>query len=171
MEVIEIKDGNMVFLLDKGDAQKYHLKSHHSSMKEGYSRLIEDSGLDRSFLSGVLVQIFDSKNGGCEMFVSKIQDGSDSARNADIERNGYIYTFKSLEHMLSAISFLSSQDIREASAYYNAEFSSYFLCLSSDCRYLSEFMAAKAKNLYSEYLSEHCTLICYNAIENLSQYV
>jgi len=170
MEVIEIKDGNMVFLLDKGDTQKYHLKSHHSSMKEGYFRLIEDSGLDRSFLSGVLVQIFDSKNGGCEMFVSKIQDGSDSARNADIERNGYIYTFKSFEHMLSAISFLSSQGVSEASAYHDAESSSYFLCLGSDCRYLSEFMAVKAKNIYSEYLSEYCSLICRDAITTLSSF-
>ena len=40
MEVIEIKSGKMIFLLDYEDREKYHLLDSQPSMKEGYLRLI-----------------------------------------------------------------------------------------------------------------------------------
>lgn len=168
MEVIEIKSGKMIFLLDYEDREKYHLLDSQPSMKEGYLRLIKDIGIDKSFLSDVLVQIFDSKNGGCEMFVTKMQDSSDSDKKRCKSNASYIYSFESFENMLHALNSLHETGQKGVSAYRDERNGRFFLSLNTECNYLSEFMAKRSKHIPPEYLSEHCSLICHDAVGTLS---
>ena len=170
MEVIEIKRGKMIFLLDREDALKYHITGTQPSMKEGYCRLITDTGMDPSFLSDVLIQIFDSKNGGCEMFVTKMQDSSDSDKKRCKSNASYIYSFESFENMLHALSSLHETGQKGVSAYRDERNGRFFLSLNTECNYLSEFMAKRSKHIPPEYLSEHCSLICHDAVGTLSEF-
>ena len=171
MEVIDINGGRMVFLLDREDTEKYHITGSSDSLKEGYCRLITDTGIDRSFLSDVTVQIFDSKSGGCEMFVTRLPDGTDSSQKGSTEKCNYIYTFSQIEDMLLAISYLQTQEINKATAYRDKKCVRYFLSINTECRYLSEFLAVRSKNILHEYLSEHCSIISNDAVKALSPLV
>ncbi len=166
MEVIEINASKLVFLLDKCDKEKYHITEAAPSQKEGYLRLIRDSGLGTVFLSRVLVQIFELKNGGCEMFVTRLSDDGDNA----FEKKDHIYIFKGLGDMLSALIMLKSADLTGGCAYYDERENAYYLALEDECRYIGEFLGKKCRNAPAEYLAEHCTLISDSAIEKLSQF-
>ncbi len=169
MEVIEIGTTDLIFILDKNDMTKYSIsiKNDTPQLKDGFSRLIADMGVGYEFLSGVLVQIFDSENGGCEMFVSKIPDSSRYKDSDKLEGKKHIYIFKSLGDLLSACRMLLHKSV-EGAAFCDRRRGCYFLILDEECRYLGEFNSEKCKDFVLEHLTEHCTLISRSAVAHLA---
>ena len=74
MEVIEISNKDILLLLSREEVSKYNLYDGSARLRDCYERLSLDCGLGRDFLSDVLVQIFDSKSGGLQMFVTKLEE-------------------------------------------------------------------------------------------------
>ena len=170
MEVIEIGKTQLIFVLDRGDMKKYRIDADCKTpiLKDGFSRLVTDLGVGSQFLSGVLVQIFDSKNGGCEMFVTKIPDSTSLSVDGTPTDKKYIYIFSALDELLSACKMLSGANVQGGIAYADTDKKKYFLLLSKECQYMGEFGGLRCKESVWEYLSEHCSLICECAIETLS---
>ncbi len=170
MDVIEIGPTQLVFVLDKGDMTKYSICANESSpfLREGFRRLVSDLGLNRNFSGGVLVQIFESKSGGCEMFVTKLPDSIGILNGTNETDRAYIYIFQSLTDLLSGCYMLACNGITGGYAYAEAKAKNYYLILDNECKYLGEFGATRCKNSAREYLQEHCTLISSRAIEQLS---
>ena len=170
MDVIEIGTAQLIFVLDRGDMIKYAIDSQGDSsrMRESFKRIISDLGISRSFSKDVLVQIFESKSGGCEMFVTKLPDGIGLVNVTDDGDRSYIYLFKSLSDLIAGCHMMKATDRRGGYVYAEIKNKYYYLILSEECRYLGEFGAVRCKESAKEYLQEHCTLICDNAIEHLS---
>lgn len=166
MELIEIDKTNLLILLNTQDRQKYAVSDDDSfpAIKDNYSRIISDGGADRSFLSGATVQIFDSENGGLQMFVTKLAD----ARCADTDKL-YIYIFRILDELLAACRYLCAKSFTGGSAYYDSDQKKYYLILNEENPHLCEFGAVRCRDFTEEYLFEHCKKISADAVTALSK--
>ncbi|MBQ4066829.1 MAG: hypothetical protein IJD22_04190 [Clostridia bacterium] len=170
MEVIEIGKSQVILVLDRDDMLKYSISTEENSplLRDGFCRMVNDLGMGSRFMNGVLVQIFDSKNGGCEMFVTKLADNiREFDGKPDIKRK-YIYIFQKLDDMLSACRMLSESRINGGSAFKGVDKGPYYLLLDFEYPYLSEFGARYLRDTKEEFLAEHCSLISSSAVESLS---
>ena len=167
MEIIEIGTTQLLFLLAPEDMTEYKISTSfpEDALREGFARIIRDLGVSERFLSGVLVQIFDSKNGGCEMFITKIPDKINTDEGLPSQS---IYIFNSVTELLGACRMLYERCPSPSSAYADKNKEKYYLMLEGDHPYLSEFSGVKARSGSAEYLFEHCRIISDNAIEKLS---
>ncbi len=169
MELIEIGKTKLIFLLERKDMEKYNINTNEysQSLKHGFLRLLSDMGVGDAFLSDVLVEIFETKDGGCEMFVTKLSDQTDSTYIQDSFKK-YIYSFSKLCDLLAACKMLMELNVSGGSAYVDKERNIFYLAIDKEYKHLTEFNASKCKPLAKEYLSEHCRHFCDNAIEKLS---
>lgn len=170
MDVIEIDEARLLFVLDPLEVARYSIYSENydSEMKDGYARLMADTGTDSTFHAGVLVEIFDSKDGGCEMFVTKIS--STAEIDGSIRNSRTIYIFTSLQDLLEACRMLSERKMHGGKAYKDTNKTTYFLVLDKEAPYVNEFRAKKEGSGFAEYLSEHCLLFSNNAVDVLSSF-
>jgi len=170
MEIIEIGATQLIFVLDRNEKAKYSIDTAENSplIRDGFRRLVSDLGVRSDFLTGVLVQIFDSKSGGCEMFVTKIPDSIGLLSNIDDMPKKYIYLFPTLDDLIFACNMLFSKGFSKGSAFADRKSKRYYLVLEKDIKYLGEFKASICKDTVLEYLYEYCSSISENAIETLS---
>ena len=169
MELIEIGKTKLIFLLEQKDMEKYKIntREYSPSMKKGFLRLLSDAGAGDAFLSDVLVEIFETKDGGCEMFVTKISDQTESANLKDGFQK-YIYSFSELCDLTAACKMLFDLNVSGGAAYADRDRHVFYLTLDREHKYLSEFNAKRCKGLAKEYLFEHCRLFCSDAVKKLS---
>lgn len=170
MEVIEIGKSQIIFVLSRDDMMKYSICTEEDTplLRDGFCRMVNDLGMGNRFLKGVLVQIFDSKNGGCEMFVTKLADSIIGADSSSPDEKKYIYIFLTLNDLLSACKMLFESCGRGGYAFADKDKHRYFLLLDREFSYLTEFCGKYCRDSTREYLEEHCTLICDRAVETLS---
>lgn len=170
MEIIEIGKKQLIFLLERTEVCEYDLdKSQNSTvMRSGFRRLITDYGFDGDFLSDVLVQIFDSKCGGLEMFVTKLEESESLTGDKNLKIKMATYMFSNVDTLTGACKMLSLTNTGNSLVYYDTQKKKYFLTLEEDCPYITEFSAIRCKDTATPYLSEYCRLITDNAIEKLS---
>lgn len=166
MELIEIGKTQLLILLDGEDKRKYSIMNEDSfsAMMDCYYRLILDGGADRSFLKGTSVQIFDSENGGLQMFVTKLAD----ARTAETDKI-YIYIFSFLDELLSACRYLCEKSTAGGCAYYDSDRKKYYLTLEREYSQLCEFGALRCRDFTEEYLFEHCKRFSADAVSTLGK--
>ena len=169
MEIIEIGKTKLIFLLERKDMEKYKINTdeYSPSLKSGFLRLLSDVGVGDTFLSEVLVEIFETKDGGCEMFVTKLSDQAESSYIKDSLKK-YIYSFTKLYELTSACKMLYDINVSGGEAYADRDRQVYYLILDNEHKYLAEFNGKRCKGLVKEYLLEHCRLFCENAVEKLS---
>ncbi len=167
MELIEIGSNQIIFLLDREDISKYAIDTKESgkTLREGFANIVRDSGIGDQFLAGVLVQIFESQNGGCEMFVTKLPDNTDQKN--DIHKK-HVYMFDTIEPFLGTCKMLKDHNVAKANAYYDKSKKKYYLTLDEEHPYVSEFFGLPCKDDTLFYISEHCSLISNNAVADLS---
>lgn len=170
MDVIEIDKARLLFILDPLEVVKYSIyaDTNEHKMEEGYQKLLSDTGALEKFKTGVLVEIFDSKDGGCEMFVTKLTGTADTFQNTKGRRTIYIFT--NLSDLIGSCGMLKYTGCSGGRAYKDHTGNKYYLLLDNESPYIAEFGARKAKKGAPEYLNEHCTLLSDNAIEVLSSF-
>ncbi len=169
MEIIELSQRNILLLLNSEDVIRYKLKDvDFDSMRDGFQRVILDSGLDSDFFSDVLVQIFDSKSGGCEMFVTKLEESKSPSDDHKPYSKMFVYMFSDIDNLTKACNMLSDIHTGTAFAYYDDAKKNYYLMLEKDNTYISEFNARRCKDSAVEYLNEYCLKFSDNAIADLS---
>ncbi len=169
MELIEIGKTKLIFLLEQKDMEKYEITidEYSPTQKNGFLRLVSDTGVDTTFLSDVLVEIFEAKDGGCEMFVTKLSDKTDSAY-IKVGCKKYIYSFLELYDLMAACRMLMGLNLSGGEAYVDRDRRVFYLALENEYKHLTEFGASKCKSIAWEYLCEHCSLFAKDAIEKLS---
>ena len=192
MELILISSNKLKVILNKDEAEKYDIPEidgtallHDSkSIHTLLSDIKKMSGFDTENNS-LLVEIFESFDGGCEMFITKKTENEkkiftreeirDICQTCLCRDSGIAYIFTSAENLMSACRTLYTAKLEAYSSAYLDSVGRYYLLLKSadpfcamDTRKLlsaNEFgEIAKQKYLF-EYLSEHATPICLdNAI-------
>lgn len=177
MDVIKIGKDNMIVILTKEDMTKYRISP---DMPAGFGRQalsalrqIAFGAQEESAPSHgdekLLVQVFPSKEGGCEMFVTRVS----SVSCTDLQ-NHYIHTDSKEIYMFAEMAELLAACRSLAGAGYSAESRAwaetdtenrrYFLELCDEYGHMCEFGARRLAEIAPYYINEHCSLICADAV-------
>lgn len=162
MEIIKINQNKLKIMLNKSDMEQYNLSQEDmdyadSTTRQAIKHILQDISLQTGFEyegSGILVQVFASRAGGCELFVTrektKAPFGSDNnseiySEEDDIcelckSENGnagihlpalkisLAYSFENLKLLLKVCSVLSSiRCFKESSAYIDQKGNCYLI--------------------------------------------
>lgn len=190
MEILRIGKQAVKVSLNREEATKYNILNNEelneNEIKEAFSCLLKEikSKTDFSYSNKKLfTEIFPSKNGGCEIYISCIgMEASKTVykdKNPDIEAkkkiNQAIYELDSLDKLLSVIYRLNEIKHREkTSVYYDKDRKKYLLAMENinfkNLKYA--FLLEYGKYIkcgMSSYLNEHYDCIVKNdAIKKLS---
>lgn len=196
MELILINDTKLKIMLTEEDMVHYDLdctcanydntetrRAFWNILDEAKHRTGFDAASDRVF-----IQLYPSKEGGCEMYVTKVgllctsQDQNQKPRlHATLHQNKaktLIFGFDTLRHMISACRLIGNAFTAFSHAWID-EAGICYLFLDSDsdedtnlnriCGVINEFGYTIQANNISEYIKEHGKILFENyAVEKLS---
>lgn len=187
MEMIVISDSKLKVMLSSEDMSRFRIscdtinydntetrRAFWNILDEAKHRTGFDAARDR-----IYVQVYPSKSGGCEMYVTKLEGEGNEKHVLSVEQSHCeAWRFSSLECLLSVCRILSFSGFSAiSSAYFDDKL--YYLALDiqggAEDTYskvhgcLSEYGRAVDSLYVESYLNEHCTPICKNnAVEVLS---
>jgi negative regulator of genetic competence, sporulation and motility len=202
MDLIKISDNKLKIMLTPVDMQSYELsiseldginmetrEAFRNIMKEARNRIGFDTGGNQ-----IYVQVYPSREGGCEMFVTKLgllcpmeqrEDATALPRALkNTEQNdGWSFGFESMEHLLAACRRLCSMAFEGNSSAYRTDEGRYYLLLSdlsgkrpplSDRDRMLSVMEEYGKRQNAAaialYIREHADVICEGeAVERLAE--
>ena len=192
MELIKISQSKLKIMLNAEDMKHYDLDdgrmrdiscraAFRNILKEARERCGFDAACDKVF-----VQYYPEKNGGCEMYVTKLgesvwskyEGSADKKEQAKLasrsgsERydSGYIiYSFRGVSELLSTCRSLKNAGYAEESrAYRIKDKCRYYLVLTSETYHAAENNGTRCEGSYYYVLTEHGELLCVDAVDKLA---
>ena len=192
MEIIKIGNDALKIMLNAEEAIRYGLDSEDAYGDDEKTAKIfqkifagakEEIGFE--FGSGkVLVQMYQSRDGGCEIFISRLEVGvtyKDKTISLDNKRSKNLispslYRFENLENLLSVSARMENIGYTgRSSVYHDSKRGDYYLVLDDiypkELRYafIGEY-GGQMKSMALSYIKEHCECICKkNGVKILSK--
>ncbi len=172
MELILISDTKLKIMLSRTDMAKYALKIEdidydNTETRRAFWNILDEAKHKTGFDAArekIYVQIFPCRSGGCEIFVTKLDEGgSNSDLSLEIKEQSKfkIYRFSQINDMLSVCNILSKRGYSgESSAYYDERY--YYLTIEpkKDCSFIEEYAITRENKNYIYHILEHCDRIC-----------
>lgn len=188
MEIIKIGNDAMKISLCTDEAREMGLGNDQSAdvLKARFTELLlkVKNGFNYRVLGGKLVgDIFSGLDGGCEIFVSRVEAQEEMYRDRQQEEcvkkqkpTIWVYSFDTLERLLAVTRRLQEIGYDGASAvYYDDSKKKYYIFLDNvsikDIKYafVSEYARAVKPNLIL-HIKEHCKCLCKkNGVKTLCQ--
>ncbi len=183
MELIIISESKIKLMLTSHDMEEYGtdentghvVRSIMSDVKRKYGY----SGMD----GRIFVQMYLSREGGCEMFVTKLdertQDVGRIFMEAGEERtmtelkrymfggrgHHVIYSFDAMEYMLkTCLGLHKSGYVGESLAYVDRFRRMYYLLLNRETHIAGENLGSLCPSRTYYYINEHCDMLCEDAV-------
>lgn len=196
MEFILINRAKVKVMLGPDDMEKYELDSmdidyENVHTRRAFRRILDEVKCQTGFdiaSEQVLVQVYPSRDGGCEMFVTKIsqtkEEGVGRMANPkeitmlSVRINGYHFT--DLDDLLSVSREMKKRGYKLRSWAYRGEEGDWYLALEervrsgtkrlmSELSFLDEYATEKRGSVRLAYIKEHSTcVIAENAVEILA---
>lgn len=179
MEIIKIGKETFKIFLTAKEAEEYELTNDDAQINASIKRLVEkikekegiDFGKER-----ISAELYISKDGGCEVFLSKAPSVKQALKSNSKPLSMVIYRFDKLKHLLFICNQLNTAENKMSSSiYHNKKAKTYYLTIygiyPKDLKYafICEYASRLKASIYP-YIAEHCDLICENnAIEIFSK--
>ncbi len=188
MELIIISESKIKLMLTHDDMEIYRdgedtgklVRCIMSDVREKYGY----NGMD----GRIFVQMYTSREGGCEMFVTKLEPSAE-ARGRVLMQAGeertvteyrkyifrdrghhIIYSFESMEYLLSTcLGLWRGGYVGESLAYADKMRHRYYLLVNRETHIAGENFGSLCPSRTYYYISEHCDLICSDAVSTLGR--
>ena len=183
MEILRIGKQAVKVTLSEQEAIKYNISENNQlsedEIKESFTQLLKEIKLKADFAYSnkkLFTEIFPSKNGGCEIYISCINTEAnkgvykDKISETDVKKKSLpsIYEFDCLEKLLAVVYRLNEIKHKEkTSVFYDDDRKKYFLVLENinfkalKYAFLLEY-AKYVKSSSVAYLNEHYACIIKN---------
>jgi len=194
MELIKISHTKLKIMLTADDMKHFKLdisKMYDLSGRDAFRNILKEAkdkcGFDASG-ERVFVQYYPEKNGGCEMFVTKLNEelkdrlpasgageipSGRCFHNTLAERydSGYIiYSFPEMKYLLMTCKQLKASNyIGESRAYRILDKCKYYLVMTGESYFASEHNGVKCAPSFYYVIIEHGELICADAVKLLGE--
>lgn len=194
MDLIYINDHKLKITLSPIDMSEYSLSSsdlnyENERTREIFSDILckakKDTGFDTDG-GRIFIQLYPSKEGGCEMYVTKLgghsrrPDSEEIPKKTSEGRRECAYSFDSFDKLLSVCRRLSSLGYSEKSSAWHTP-DRYYLIISepeenayiplSECSFIREYGRSEGARNSSLLLCEHGRCICPdNAVDTLARF-
>ena len=180
MEFVKINEKSIKITLSCDEAQKLEIVSGASfdpgKSKNVFAKMLTEAKKEIGFQYAgekIIAEIFDSRDGGCEIFISCLsgeeimyKDKGEEALLSKLKLQNLIFCFDNLESLLEGCHLLSQVKCSHStSAYFDHEKVKYYILLEDvskkDMKYgfLYE-LSKRIKSSRVDYLKERCKLIC-----------
>ena len=197
MEVIVIDESRIKLMLTAEDMAAYRMGAAEGGGKESLKGIVTDvcrrCGYGGTVMRGrVYVEMYPSRKGGCELFVTKLAERSGKrerekeGENGTVMRTGnesisaeyrkysfrgrVIYSFESMNHLLCACLGLTRNGYGgESAAYCEEEKRRYYLILDHESHIASENLGTLCQSSVYYYINEHCRMLCADAVPTLGK--
>ncbi len=131
MELIRISDSKLKIMLSREDMMHYAISPERMDYENTETRRVvwqmldeakQKTGFDAA-IDRVLIQVYPSRSGGCEMYVTKLPskgEGEEAVCAVTVKKPGrpMLYTFETLQDLLQACRHLHQQGhIKNSAAY------------------------------------------------------
>ncbi len=161
---VSLSDSDMVLLEISCDM----LDGSSDIGREAFNRIMdkikETSGFE-TYGKRIFVQMFPSKDGGCEMFITKLNDRKYTMVR---KRKNVCYTFHDLNCLIDFCNVANSREyIGSSSFYIDEQHRHYYICLERELPFATEFYGKKCCKDTDAYIKEHCILITEEAVSKL----
>ena len=179
MELILISNSKLKIMLSAEDMKKYNIECDGgSALRQGFKPVLEiahdDCGFDIE--SGrLLVQVFPSRGGGCEMFVTRVASSC-----TDRMRDASVCIFDSIQSMVSLCRVLHSRGLGKESEAYALPEGAFALILPEldrdeklplEAAVIGEFGYRRDCERIEGYIKEHARAIfAENAVQRLADF-
>ncbi len=187
MELLIISENKIKISLTKNDLDGYKISCDDIDYDTTETRrvvwsLLDDVKKQVGFDAGksrIFVQMYPSRDGGCELYISKLgKQSSRSLVNAEQkgdtlskeDRKKDYYIFDGINEMLAVCKELCYQGYKGSSDVYVDDDGRFFLCTESEkgFEFMLEFGLHQASEATELYIKEHCREICtQRAVETL----
>ncbi len=185
MELLIISDSKIKISLSKNDLDSYKISCDSIDYDTTETRrvvwsLLDDvkkqSGFDAA-KSRIFVQIYPSRDGGCELYVSKLGKQLPSAFDKAVSPpllpsvgcKKECYIFDGVNGLIAVCKELYTKGYNGRSDAYSDDIGQYFLCAEGEgFDFMSEFGVRRSYDIAELYIKEHCREICtQNAVSTL----
>ena len=183
MELIKINQSELKVMMSADDMKKYDLSGDEDeyAQKAALRGILREARERIGFAcSGekLIVRMFPSRDGGCEMFVTKLSAKSSTEREngvifapASLYDGVYVYSFANLNDMISACRRLSDAGYRDgSSAYRDNAGRGYYLIIGIKSPLAEEMGGELMKLSTMYYINEYCSLLCDEAVPELARF-
>lgn len=193
MDHIYINDHKLKIMLTDKDMKKYSLDAGELDYNNKETRgilwdILSEATENTDFETDggkIFIQLYPSKEGGCEMYVTKLGGASNNKESANLSskktaegKRECAYSFDSLEALLSVCRRLSSLGYSDKSSAWRV-FDKYYLLINepeenayiplSECSFIREYGKSESARHVKLLISERAACICPdNAIDTLA---
>ncbi len=177
MEFIKINDSSIKIMLTSNEVKEYELENdgelNENEVKKMFSRLLSQAKKELGFKYAkerLVAEIFSSKGGGCEIFISCLlgeskmyKDRGEEALLSKLKLQNQIFSFDDFQNLMIVLEQLCKMKCKKStSVYYDAEKSRYCLILEDVSKkdlnfgFVSEF-SKHLKSSSLQYITERYT--------------
>ena len=189
MDYIMINESKLKIMLEAKDLENWDIQIDELDYSNPYAKIIfeeilsyakENFGFDAAGRK-VLLQLYPSRDGGCELFITRLGESSECKKENTIS-NQTAYSFEKISHLLSVCKLLHIDGFSKNSSAWFDNSGKWFLVLSGDDSaaedssekdkfiFISEYGEKESPQFLSLYLHEHAFLVCEdNAVETLGK--
>lgn len=196
MELILISDSKLKVMLTPDDMQRYEIDCDtidydNTETRRAFWNILDEAKHKTGFDAAsdrVFIQVYPSKEGGCEMYVTKlgIFCGEEPVSNPSEPKKNYskrgsvsrphksVYRFENLEFLLAVCSRLSEMDYNgDSSAFTSLQGSQCYLVITErnpsgqysgasigEFAFIGEYGKMISSYGIHSYIKEHCKCIC-----------
>lgn len=200
MDLIRINENKLKIMLTPLDMQSYELCADeldctNIETREAFRSIMDEARNRTGFDAGgnqIYVQLYPSKSGGCELFVTKLgllcekNHAAGRASKAPTEQKTEryaVFSFEKLDHLLRVCRQLKPEATKLQSAVYHGEEGCYYLLLwqygkdrytplfdRATLAFLHEYGTPKDASAMRLYIKEHADAVCERrAVETLAK--
>ncbi len=186
MEMIKISQTELKVMMSPEDMRKYELECDNTAditpaRRSALRSILREAHNKTGFSScgeKLLVRMFPSRDGGCEMFVTRLssKNGTDSERRTPVlpmplPEDVFIYSFSELENLLCACKRLLEAGYRSDSAAYSDNGRrAWYLVIGVKSPLAEEMGGSLMRSGAMYYINEYCSLLCLSAVSELAQF-
>ncbi len=198
MELILISESKLKVMLSAQDMRRYDITcdtidSTSVSSRRAFWNILDEAKAQTGFDPAggkIFVQMYPSKNGGCELFITRLAGERNSISHPTRPEHGVIaesvmtlpsknpltpyaeqslYGFDSLSDLLLGCRRLATRkDPPSARAYFDEDAHRYYLAVAADVPVLGEYNGFRCRPRDFAYIEEHCRLFCTDAVSLLA---
>ena len=196
MELILISSNKLKVILDADEARKYKITDCDGGIsgsdKKCFHEILDDiyrlSGFDTRS-DNLSIEIFESKSGGCEMFITRQSERKtytqkqikNLCRECLSENVTLAYIFKTMNDLISVCKLLGNKTLPAKSRAFSVGDKNFYLILTffslftpelyTSLEFISEYGERIAADGLEDYLDEYGKEFCHSeAIETLSMF-
>ncbi len=199
MEMIPVTEHKLKIIMEKEDLKNFELCADdldygNTETKRMLWTLLSEAKRELGFDTDgyrILVQLFPSRDGGCELFITKTDsfpslhtDGQiydkRSGEASETEERVGVFRFERMDHLLAVCRRLRAIGYAEPSEAYISDEGRYYLFLNGlspigflvpdEFSFVGEYGTNESEALTRGFLSEHGRMICEKAVERLGAF-